>query len=77
MPLQVDVDAKRLVPGAVLRRLADEYRRSGHGREDRVGQGRRSARRAFIRLELGVTDLAHLDRSLATLDVEGDGHLLD
>src|SRR6266853_796206 len=75
--LQIEVNSERLVPGAIVRRLADEHRCARNGREDRVGQGRGTAGRAPIGLQLRVADVADLDRALAALDVEGDGHALD
>src|SRR6266567_2085358 len=74
--LYVEIDAELLVLRAVAWRLADEHRRSGNGRENCVGERRGVARRALIRLELGVARAADLKRTPAALNVESNRHAL-
>src|SRR5438445_4722335 len=72
--LDVEVDADQGVLRAVARRFSDEYRRAGHGGENRIRERGGRAACALVRLELGIAGVADLDRPAATLNREGQRH---
>ena len=77
VPGQVKIVAEPGVPRAVLRRLGDKDRGSGDGRKNRVAERRGRAVGALVGFELGVADLADLERAPALVKIEGDRCALD
>src|SRR5436189_3422162 len=64
---QLEVVAERRMLRAVDRRLANEDRRAGHRREDRVAEHRRRAVRPLIGFEFGMADIADGQRAAALM----------
>src|SRR5208282_6022255 len=58
VPSEVEIVAEGRLLQTVLRRLADEDRRSRNGGEDRVAEGRRRAVGSLVGFELGIADRA-------------------
>ncbi len=69
--------AERRVLRAIARRLAHEHRCARHGGEDGVGQDRGRAVRPLVGFQLGVADLADLERAPAFVHLEPDWRALD
>src|SRR3984893_13898128 len=74
---QLDIVAELGVVRAVAGRLADEYRRAGNGREDRVAQCRRRTVRALVGLEHGLAHLTDRQRAPPLIHIEPDWGALD
>jgi hypothetical protein len=77
VPGQVQIVAERRVPRAVLRRLGDKDRRPRYGRKNRVAEGCGGAVGTLVGLELGIADIANLERASALVKIEGDRCALD
>ncbi|KOS98691.1 hypothetical protein DM47_2749 [Burkholderia mallei] len=77
LPAQVELDAELAFPHAERAGLADVRGRAGNRRENALDELRRLAGRPEVRLELGVSGIAHLQRAPAVAHVEIDRRALD